>query len=1190
MDKIYLFGTPRIEENGVLVQIPRRKSIALLAYLVITQVPHHRDELASMFYPELDRSHSRSNLRRDLYDLKSALVDDILLLERDQISLQPSAQNWVDANEFLTLAEQVASHHQPSQPGAPKTLCADCRRRLAQAVELYSADFMAGFTIADSREFEDWQFFQSELLSRKLADSLEQLVSWHAERGEYDLAINYASRWLSLDVLNEIAQRKMMRLYAWSGQPAAALRQYAGLKEMLHQQLGAEPDGETTALYEEIRKRRIEPHRPAISLTRALSSIPVISSSTQHNLPIPDGPLIGRNNELDQAVNLLRDDPNCRLLTILGPGGMGKTRLAIDIALRQAEDKACPFCEGIFYVSLTAVTQPEAMIMAIASILKIPLVAEPDLRKQQVLNYLQTKRLLLVLDNFEQLINPPSIQLLVDIFNQAPHVKLLVTSRSRLNIYFEHLLPLQGLDFPKIPAGGKDVSVETIEEFGAIQLFLGRARIQKPDYTIKPNEIQPIVEICQMVEGMPLGIELAASWLDVLTPAEILGDIKQSLDFLTSQWPDKPEKHHNLRAVFDSSWKLLTEQERAALTRLTVFQSSFSRQSALAVSGASIELLQSIKNKSWLKLQPDGSYQIHDLLCQFASEQLQSDSIAWQQTKQRYTDYYSTQLDQLWRRIKGPGQREAYDWMSKEFENIRLAWNWLVEAGQIELAVQTMLPVLFRYSEARAKPFELIQLIDLAYDSITATNIASSPPLWNAILLVARAAFSDFGYPFQIGIHEGTPQEKLIRQAWQSVGKMEILIRMDYWGMVASFLYAYLADTPAGVEYLQELSVHYKMQNQSWNLALVLSLLGSVQVLYYLKYAKYLPLLRGAEETLNEALEIFSMLDDKHESSSVLWMLGQMYNYEGKYDNAIDKLQTALAFQDEVGEFVLYGEIMEELARCYTKLGDHQSALRCFHQARLKLRSEGQFLAVANSLHDESIHSAHYGDLDHALQTRQESIDLYHQAGNDSGIAWGMWEMGELYRISGNLTLAQDWFSRARLLFKKLEDKSINIFLARTDGDLASMAGDYRAAKKHYERSAEFARETNFLWALSYALCGLAKAESAILDRTNALQHYTQAIQIARSIDHYELVINALAGYTQILASSGDVEQAVELGSWITDNKLTWNETKHDVKALLSTLSLSADLFEACKERSKFMDVERAVSLIAQTYTGSAVE
>jgi predicted ATPase/DNA-binding SARP family transcriptional activator len=1180
MDKIYLFGTPRIEENGALVQIPRRKSIALLAYLVTTQVPHHRDELASMLYPELDQSHSRSNLRRDLYDLKSALVDEILLLERDQISLQPSAQYWVDVNEFLTLVEQVSLHHQPWLPGTPKPFCANCQARLAQAVDIYSADFMAGFTITDSREFEDWQFFQSEHLSRKLAESLEQMVSWHAERGDYDLAINYASRWLSLDVLNEIAQRQMMRLYAWSGQPAAALRQYAGLKELLHQQLGAEPDGETTAIYEAIRQHHIEPHRPAISLTPALSSTLGIPNLTQHNLPIPDGPLFGRDNELNQAVHLFRDDPNCRLLTILGPGGMGKTRLAIEAAMRLAEDKACPFYEGIFYVSLTAITQPEAMIMAIASILKIALVAEPDQRKQQVLNYLQAKRLILVLDNFEQLVNPQSIQLLVDIFNQAPYVKLLVTSRSRLNIYFEHLLPLQGLDFPKIPAGGKDVSAEIIEEYSAIQLFLGRARIQKPDYTIKPNEIQPIVEICQMVEGMPLGIELAASWLDVLTPAEILGDIKKSLDFLTSQWPDKPEKHQSLRAVFDSSWNLLTEQERAALTRLTVFQSSFSRQSALAVSGASIELLQSIKNKSWLMFQPDGSYQIHDLLCQFASEQLQSDSIAWQQTKQRYTDYYSTQLDQLWRRIRGPGQREAFDWMSKEFENIRLAWNWLVEAGQVDLAVQTMLPALFRYSEARAKPFELIQLIDLALDGTATITKDSMPSLTHSILLVSRATFSDFGHPFQIRVTEGVQQERLIRQAWQSVGKVEILIRMDYWGTVASFLYTYLADTLSGVEYLQELSAHYKMQDQSWNLAFVLSLLGSVQVLYYLKYAKYLPLLRGAEETLNEALELFSMLGDKHESGSVLWMLGQMYNAEGKYDDAIDKLQTALTFQDEVGEFVLYGEIMEELARCHTKLGDHQSALRCYQQTSLKLRSEGQFLAVANSLHDESIHSARYGELDHALETRQESIDLYHQAGNDLGIAWGLWEMGELYRIGGHLTQAKDWFNQARLMFKKLEDKSGEIFLTRADGDLAFLSGDFDAAKKYFEQSAEFAREMNHIWALSYALCGLAKAESALADRTNAVQHFTEAIQIARKIDLYELVINALAGYAQILASSGDVEQAVELGSWIIDNKLTWNETKHTVTSLLRTISLPTDLLEARVERSKSMDFDRAIALI----------
>jgi DNA-binding SARP family transcriptional activator/predicted ATPase len=1189
MDKIYLFGTPRIEENGELVKIPRKKSVALLAYLVITQLPHHRDELASLLYPALDQSHSRSNLRRDIFDLKSALADGILLLEQDQLGLQPSAQYWVDVLEFLSQVGQVDLHHQPSQPGAPKPLCADCQARLAKAVELYSNDFMVGFTVSDSREFEDWQFFQSEHLRKKFADSLEQLVSWHSERGEYNLAIDYARRWVSVDALNEIAQQQLMRLYAWSGQHAASLRQYSELKKMLHQELGVEPERETSALFEAIRQHQIEPRRPAISPTAALSSTPVIPSLIQHNLPIPDGPLFGRNIELNQGMQLLRDDPNCRLLTILGPGGMGKTRLAVDIALHLAEDKSCPFCEGVFYISLTAVTQPEAMIIAIATILKIPLVAEPDQRKQQVLNYLQTKRVLLLLDNFEQLINPPSIQLLVDIFNQAPHVKLLVTSRSRLNIYFEHLLPLQGLDFPKIPAGGKDVSVETIEEYSAIQLFLGRARLQKPDYTIKPNEIRPIVEICQIVEGMPLGIELAATWLDVLTPAEILGNIKQSLDFLTSQWPDKPEKHHNLRAVFDSSWKLLTDQERATLTRLTVFQGRFSRQAALSVSGASIELLQSIKNKSWIIFLPDGSYQIHDLLCQFASEQLQSDLIAWQQTKQRYMDYYSTQLDQLWERIKGPGQREGFDWISSEFDNIRQAWNWLVETNQAELAIQSMLPTLFRYSEARAKPFELVQLIDRAYDGMAALNTAPSQSLLTSILLVCRAAFSDYGYPFQIGVVAPTQQKMLINRAWESIGDLEILKKLGFWGMVASFLQAYLAESQLAVISLQELAIHYRMQKQNWDLAYTLSLLGSVQVLNY-RSAQFILRPQSAEEVLNESLHLFRLLGDKSESGYVLEMLGVMYSDEGKYDDAIEKLQAALADQDEVGVFVLYGVIMGDLADCYTKLGDHQSALRCYQQTRIKLSSEGQFLAVANSLHLESLHSSRYGNFDHAMQSRQECINIFDQAGIETGKAWGMWEMGELYRIDGRLDQAKDWFNQARLLFKKLENKSSEIFLTRSDGDLAYMSGNFDAAKKYFEQSVEFAQEMNHMWALSYALCGLAKAEGALADQTNAHQHYIQAIQIARSIDRYDLVMNALAGYTHILASSGAVEQAVVLGIWILDNKLTWNETKHDVKALISTISLPADRFAACRERSQTMDVEKAVSLIGQMHSGAAME
>jgi two-component SAPR family response regulator len=178
MHKIYLFGTPRIYKNGEIIQISRRKSLAILAYLAATNQPHSRDEMATLLYPGHNQSSARSNLRRDIFELKSSLDDGILLLEGEQINLISSEQVWVDVNEFLGHFNSVHQHHQPMQSDSHDDACIDCTERLSQAVELYSADFMSGFNITSSREFEDWQFFQSENLRQILSEILQRNCVW----------------------------------------------------------------------------------------------------------------------------------------------------------------------------------------------------------------------------------------------------------------------------------------------------------------------------------------------------------------------------------------------------------------------------------------------------------------------------------------------------------------------------------------------------------------------------------------------------------------------------------------------------------------------------------------------------------------------------------------------------------------------------------------------------------------------------------------------------------------------------------------------------------------------------------------------------------------------------------------------------------------------------------------------------
>jgi DNA-binding SARP family transcriptional activator len=428
MKRVYLFGIPQYEQDGIKIQISRRKSIALLAYLVVTGKPQSRDYLASLFYPEHDASGARSNLRRDLFELKLSIGEAILHIERELVGLTLSAELWVDVNEFRGQIEQ-ARQHRHMQPGAEQApVCVDCYQGLTQAASLYSTDFMAGFSLPGSREFEEWQFFQAQTLRQALAEALQLLIQWHSDRDEYAPATLYARRWLTLDPLHEPAHRRLMSLYAQSGQQAAALRQFQECVRSLRNELGAEPDQETNTLYEAIRSRAFTIPGLGGSHTHPPLSGKILSSQVRHNLPAPDEPFTGRDGELERITGCLRDQADCRLITLVGPGGIGKTRLAIEAAFRLAEDAACPFCEGIFFVPLAALSQADSLILAIADALKLPLLPDPEQRTQQLLGYIQSKRQLLLLDNFEHLVNDQSIQLLVDLLAQAPQVKMLVTS------------------------------------------------------------------------------------------------------------------------------------------------------------------------------------------------------------------------------------------------------------------------------------------------------------------------------------------------------------------------------------------------------------------------------------------------------------------------------------------------------------------------------------------------------------------------------------------------------------------------------------------------------------------------------------------------------------------------------------------------------------------------------------------
>jgi predicted ATPase/DNA-binding XRE family transcriptional regulator len=382
-------------------------------------------------------------------------------------------------------------------------------------------------------------------------------------------------------------------------------------------------------------------------------------------LPRPPTPLIGREPELTELARLLRD-PQCRLLTLVGAGGIGKTRLAIEVACRHQDS----FPDGAFFVSLASLNSAAYLVPAIADALGYLFQRQIEPRTQ-LLNYLRAKQSLLVLDNVEHLLE--GVDLFAEMLERAPEVKLLVTSRERLNLQGEWVFEIQGLPVP--PSDQADRA----EAYSAAALFVQRARRAQAGFELGAEERPPVVRICQMVEGMPLGIELAAAWVPVLTCREIAHEIERGLDFLATTMRDVPERQRSLRAAFDHSWSLLSADERGVLCRLAVFQGGFEREAAEQVAGASLPSLLALVSKSLVRRAESGRYDLHEVVRQYALSHLADNPQREAVTRDRHCDFYLALLRDREVALKSAAQREALRELTDEIDNVRAAWVWAVE-------------------------------------------------------------------------------------------------------------------------------------------------------------------------------------------------------------------------------------------------------------------------------------------------------------------------------------------------------------------------------------------------------------------------------------------------------------------------------------------------------------------------------
>ncbi len=675
--KLYFLGTPRLELDGETVSLSHHKALALLAYLAVARQRHSRQALAALLWPDYDPTAARGELRRMLWVINKSLGQGWLEADRETVMLPPHPDLWLDVDQFRDALAASQQHHHP----AGET-CSACVEALTEAVALVQGDFLAGFTLSNSPEFDTWQSFEADSLRRELAGALERLVQLLIQRGEasFGEAITYTRHWLALDPLHEPAQRQLMQLYAWAGQPAAAVQQYQACAQLLRQELNVSPAPETTALIEAIKANRLSPppgdSTPTAAVEIHTSPRPDSPNIPLHNLPVQATPFIGREETL-AALQQHLNTPEVRLITILGPGGIGKTRLALALAERQLKPTTT-FSDGIYFISLAPISSADSIVQTIAEGLAFPIASaqEPTV---QLLTYLRHKRLLLVLDNFEHLL--AGVGIVSQILQAAAGVKVLVTSRERLNLSYENLWPISGLNFSQLT----DVATALADE--AVRLFVQRARGVRPDFNLHPTDLSYLERILQRVWGMPLAIELAAAWLNMLSLAEIAAELDHGLDLLEGELRDVPDRHRSMRLVFDHSWEQLNTDEQALFKKISIFRGGFTREAAGQITGASLRDLAGLVNKSLLASHPNtGRYELHELLRQYAAEKLDADPATKLMAQQSHAVYYANLMHCCWVDLRSARQLAAVAAIEQDIENIRGAWRCrLAERNSAEL-------------------------------------------------------------------------------------------------------------------------------------------------------------------------------------------------------------------------------------------------------------------------------------------------------------------------------------------------------------------------------------------------------------------------------------------------------------------------------------------------------------------------
>ncbi len=978
---------------------------ALFIYLVAEYgKKFKRSHLAGLLWSDIPEEQALHNLRQAITLLRKAIREEdqsIIYADREMVGLQPNANVRVDVFEFSQWMK-IAYRHQKNQHGLGTINIV----ALTKAIEIFQNPFLDCYHLNVSPLFDEWLLITREKFDTAAVEGMSYLADYFERREEKINVIQMLRKIIHIMPWDERAHYRLIQLLAQEGQWSAAQKQYGSLVRYLKNDLNVSPDPQTVALFEQVRTQALSNHL-SVSVTKTL-----------HNLPLLTSNFVGREKEIASLSEMIAN-PIIRLVNILGLGGIGKTRLALEMAFLQYGI----FQHGVFMVPLRNIDSYDEFLTGIGQILQIHF-TDQYTKEHQVLGYCRQKQLLLLLDNLDELSTNQDVQnFLAEMVKDCQQVMILVTSRQKTNITEETIYRLDGLEFRE----PRKIDSGAITHSEAALLFEQRVQTTQHRFEITPENQKTIHQLCNLVEGHPLAIELVAGSISGNVERRIQETIVKGMSAFVSALANSQQHHQTLAAVFEVSWQRLSSQEKSDLARLALFKGGFAEEISGEIFGIIAHRLFTLLDKSLLRVNSQGRYDLHEIVRQFALTKLQQ-SKEWGIAFQAFAEYYLKLIQEQAMRFEAGEQSSSLECIELELDNIKVAWDWVGRTKQFSLLLD-VIEMLFQYFNIRSRFNQGIDWLEGLK-----IHIEGQPDHQLLYIMVLNRIGSLAYHARQNDLAQNT-----LMKCYEHLGFLENDREM-----------ALCLIGLGAIEFRNKKKYQKALEFATQSIQLY-QILEDSSGEAYAAYFKGIILNRMADYDLAESALLHSIaLARAHKNVrrmvAPLNVLGDIACIKGQYNKAEVFFKEALEIAIQLGDRFNQGILLNNLATLFHYSKDYEKEKEALLESLAICEEIGDQDGIALAYNNLCEVHIVKGEFDQAIQYADMGLAIGHQIGEEWTIIVSLNNLGEAYLGLENRAKAKENLQQAICMAKQIESLDLVARVAVNIGQWKLMDGQSEKA------------------------------------------------------------------------------------------------------------------------------------------------